>query len=307
MSWGLTCLEELKLRRTDVGIYKSEKGKEAILALYDQQLSRLACPYKDIWLNTTFGKTHLIETGNLMGEPLLVFHGGNATSAYNLLYFDFMLADYHIYAVDIIGHPGKSAETCLSSKGYGYGKWTSEVITELGYDSISCCSGSFGAGVLAKAMCIAPEKIKRALLYVPSGIKNAPAINSMSMMMPMIMYWITHKDKWLRKTMLPMAIIEDNITDDIYQTAKLSITHAKIKTGMPSNVDVALMKKCKAPTLVMAAEKDCLFPGEGVIKRAKEIIPNCTTYLIKGRGHMNIMTDEEKEMIREFFKCDNNV
>ncbi len=182
-----------------MGIYKSEKGKEAILALYDEQLSRIKCDYRDIWVNTTFGKTHLIETGNMSGEPLLVFHGGNATSAYNLLYFDFMMEDYHIYAVDIIGHPGKSAETCLSSKGYDYGEWASQVITELGYDSISCCSGSFGAGVLAKAMCVAPEKIKRALLYVPSGIKNAPAINSMSMMKPMIMYWITHKDKWLKK------------------------------------------------------------------------------------------------------------
>ena len=73
---------------------------------------------------------------------------------------------------------------------------------------------------------------------------------------------------------------------------------------MPSNVDGALMRKCKAPTLVMAAEKDCLFPAKGVLKRAREMIPNCTTYLIKGRGHMNFMTDEEKEMIRRFLKGD---
>ena len=285
-----------------MGIYKSQKGKEAILALYEEQLGRMKCSYNDIWINTTFGKTHLIETGNVKGEPLLVFHGGNATTAYNLLALDFLMEDYHIYAVDIIGHPGKSAETCLSSKGYDYGEWTSQVITELGYGSISCCSGSFGAGVLAKAMCVAPEKIKKAVLYVPSGIKNAPAINSISMMLPMVMYWFTQKDKWLRKTMLPLAITEDNITDDLYQTAKRSIRYAKVKTGMPSNVDAALMRKCNASTLVMAAENDCLFPGEGVIKRAKEIIPNCTTYLIKGRGHMNIMTDVEKEMIREFLK-----
>jgi len=63
------------------------------------------------------------------------------------------------------------------------------------------------------------------------------------------------------------------------------------------------MKKCNAPTLVMAEEKDCLFPGESVIKRAKDIIPNCITYLIKGRGNMSIMTDEEK-IIRAFLKSD---
>lgn len=281
-------------------IYKSEKGKEEILALYDKQLDRLKVAYSDKWVSTSFGRTHLIENGNPAGIPLLVFHGGNATTAYNLLFCDFLMEDFHIYAVDTIGHPGKSAEVSLSARNYDYGKWASEVISAIGYESISCFGGSFGAGILAKTMCVSPEKIKRAVLYVPSGIKNAPAINSMSMMIPMIMYWITHEDKWLKKCMLPMAVSEENITDDIYETAKLSINHSKVKIGMPSNVSEKYMKKCKAPTLVMAAEKDCLFPAKGVIPRAKRIIENCTTYLVEGRGHMSSLTEEEKQMITEF-------
>ena len=281
-------------------IYKSEKGKKAILDLYDDQLSRLKAPWKDVYADTSFGKTHIIETGNLSGEPLLVFHGGNATTAYNLLACDFIMKDFHIYAVDMVGHPGKSAETSLPAKGYDYGKWVGEVIDALKYDEISLFGGSFGAGVMAKTMCVCPDKIKRVVLYVPSGIKNAPAINSASMMLPMIAYWVTGKDKWLKKCMLPMAVTEDNITDDIYETAKLSIDYIKVKTGMPSDVDEDLMKKCNAPTLVMAAEKDCLFPGRGVIERAERIIPNCKTYLLEGRGHMNILTDEEKSMIVDF-------
>lgn len=175
-----------------------------------------------------------------------------------------------------------------------------EVISAIGYENICCFGGSFGAGILAKTMCAAPEKIKRAVLYVPSGIKNAPAINSINMMFPMIMYWITHEDKWLRKCMLPMAVTEEDITDDIYETAKLSITHSKVKTGMPGNVAEKDMKRCKAPTLVMAAEKDCLFPAKGVLPRANRIIENCTTYLLEGRGHMSSLTKEEKQMITEF-------
>ena len=69
---------------------------------------------------------------------------------------------------------------------------------------------------------------------------------------------------------------------------------------MPSNVDEQLMKKCNVPALVMAAEKDCLFPGKGVIERAQRIIPNCTAYLLEGRGHMKYLTDEEKKMIVDF-------
>ena len=78
-------------------IYKSEKGKEEILKLYDSQLSRLQAPWKEVYVDTSFVKTHIIETGNISREPLLVFHGGNATTAYNLLACDFIMNDFHIY------------------------------------------------------------------------------------------------------------------------------------------------------------------------------------------------------------------
>lgn len=283
-------------------IYKSEEGKKKILDLYDRQLGRLHIPYQDIYVNTSFGRTHLIDTGSSDGVPLLVFHGGNATTAYNLLACGFLFADFHIYAVDTIGHPGKSAENSLPASGYDYGFWAGEVIDALGFDSIRLFGGSFGGGIIAKTMCAVPDKVTKAVLYIPAGIKNAPAIRSANMLFPMIMYWITKEDKWLRKCFMPMAITEENITDDIYQTARLSIEYAKVKTAMPSDVDADRMRKCKAPALVMGAEKDCLFPGPGVIARAGKIIPNCETYLLRGRGHMHFLTDDEKEMIVKFLK-----
>lgn len=285
-----------------MSIYKTPKGKEEILKLYDKQLERLNIPYEDIYVMTSFGKTHLVETGNMNGIPLLLFHGGNATTAYNLLFCDFLLEEFHIYAVDTIGHPGKSDEASLSPYNYDYGKWAKEVIETIGYKSIRCFGGSFGAGIIAKTMCVAPEMIERTVLYIPSGISNAPAINSMSMMFPMILYWITHKDKWLKKCMLPMALCEENITDDIYMTAKLSIDYAKIKVGMPSDVSEEYMKKYRNPALVMAAEKDCLFPSSRVIPRAKKIIQNCKVHLLEKRGHIHTLKDAEKQMIIEFLK-----
>ncbi|MBQ3841357.1 MAG: alpha/beta hydrolase [Ruminiclostridium sp.] len=287
-----------------MSIYKSPEGKDKIIALYDAQLRRLKCPYSDVRVETSFGKTHIIKTGNAGGIPLLVFHGGNATTAYNLLACDFIMDDFLIYAVDTIGHPGKSAEVSLSPYNYDYGKWAGEVVSQLGYESMACLSGSFGAGIIAKMMCVCPEKVKRAVLYVPSGINNAPAISNMRMLLPMIAYWVTYKDKWLKRCILPLAITYDNITDDVYETAKLSITYSKVKTGMPSNVSEKLMKQCRAPALVMAAEKDCMFPAKRVIPRAQKIMNNCTTYLLKDRGHMNFLTDGEKKMIVDFLKKD---
>ena len=49
-----------------MGIYKSTKGKKVIVSLYEKQLKRIKGKYEDIYIDTSFGKTHLIETGNLL-------------------------------------------------------------------------------------------------------------------------------------------------------------------------------------------------------------------------------------------------
>ncbi len=283
-------------------IYKNAEGKNKVLGLYEEQLNRIGAEYKELYIDTAYGKTHLIETGNPEGIPLLVFHGGNATTALTLLECKFLFADFHIYAVDTIGHPGKSAENSLSHKNYEYGLWAKEVITALGYSRMKCFGGSYGAGIIVKTMGVSPDKVEKAVIYVPSGIKNAPAYKMINMMFPMIMYWITKKDQWLRKCILPMALTEDNINPELYLTAKYSIDYVKIKTGMPSDALAEDMMKCLAPTLVMAGEHDCLFPAKLVLPQAKKIIPNCTTYLLQGRGHMNYLTEEEKQMIIDFLK-----
>ena len=281
-------------------IYRNNAAKQAVLALYNQQMSELEKPYQDIYIQTSFGQTHVVETGNLTGKPLLVFHGGNATTAYNLKFCYFLLDDFHIYAVDTIGHPGKSAEKSLSPHNQDYGKWASEVITLLGYDKMACFGGSFGAGVLVKTMCVAPEKVARSALLVPSAIKNAPAYKSMNMLIPMIMYRITHKEEWFVKCLLPMSVTRENISADILMTGRCSIDNARIKTGMPHNERPDILCKYTNPVLVMAAEKDCLFPGKPILAQAAHVWPQSETYLLENRGHIHVLSASEEDKIKHF-------
>lgn len=281
-------------------IYRNEQSKKAVWKLYDRQMENLDAPYTDLYIDTSFGRTHLIECGNLTGKPLLVFHGGNATTAYNLKYCRFLLRDFHIYAVDTIGHPGKSAEVSLSPRNQDYGKWAVDVIKGLGFDRIACFGGSFGAGIVVKAMCVAPELIERSVLLVLSAIKNAPTYKSINMAFPMLMYTLTHKEKWFVRCILPMAITESNITEDILTTARSSIDNAKIKSVMPQNESCRNLCKYQNPVLVMAAEKDCLFPAKDVLLKAKKVWRQSERYLLKDRGHINELTNEEKKMIIDF-------
>ena len=278
-------------------IYRHAGGRDIVLALYDAQLEKLGARFNDIFIDTRFGKTHIVETGNMEGKPLLLLHGGNATTAYNLLSFRFLFEEFHVYAADIIGHPGKSAETCLAPESDDYGFWLSDVISALGFETVRCCGGSYGAGVLAKAIRVAPEKIERAAIIVPSGIRNAAA-GSMKMLPPLLMYRITHKEKYLIRCILPMALTEDNIDADTLETVRRTLLHVRVKAGMPRNIHLA--ERSAVPALVMAAERDCLFPASHVLPQAQRLFSQCTVYTLKRRGHMCTLTEEEKQMICVF-------
>lgn len=154
----------------------------------------------------------------------------------------FLLNDFNVYAVDTIGHPGKSDEVFLSHRGYDYGKWAGEVITQIGYDKISCFGGSFGGGILAKLMYIAPEKIDKAVLLVPAGISNAIPVSTVLMMFPLLQYKITKQEKYLVKTALYMALHENVLDEDTRNILKDSFDQVKTKIGMPTNIGA---KNCK--------------------------------------------------------------
>jgi pimeloyl-ACP methyl ester carboxylesterase len=282
-------------------VYKSKHGENVLIELYDKQLKSLNVAYEDLYVQTRFGQSHLVKLGNSNGKPLLLFHGGNSTTPYYLATFKTLFENFCIYAVDTIGHPGKSAQTVLSAKTMEYGEWASDVIDGLGFEKMICMGGSFGGGILAKLMCVAPEKIEKSILIVPSGIANVSTLNiAVKMGIPMIFYILTKKDYWLKKAILPMAIDEKNIDADTYEMVKISFEHVNVKTGMPSNVNIEIFKKCSAPTLLIPAEKDCMFPGKNIVKKMENSPHNFKIHLLRNQGHMFSLSADEMNMIKEF-------
>ena len=283
--------------------YKSKIGEKKIIELYNRQLQTLNIQYEDLYVKTRFGKSHLIKLGNLNSKPLLMFHGGNSTTPFYLSGFKYLFEHFCIYAVDTIGHPGKSDQINLSAKSLEYGEWASDVIESLDFKKMNCMGGSFGGGVLVKLMCVAPEKIGKAVLIVPSGIANVSTFNiTMKMGLPMMLYILTKKDYWLKKSILPIAINEINIDDETYEMVKSSFEYVQVKTGMPSNVNLELLKKGNVPILVMPAEKDCMFPGKNIVKKVEKTLPHFKIHLLKNQGHMFKLSVEEMNMIKIFLE-----
>lgn len=89
-------------------IYRSPAGRQLILQQYEQILSHWPPPNAFHQIDTGFGNTFVIESGSNTGPPLVLLHGSASNSAMWLGDAMLLGQTHHIYAVDIIGNPGKA-------------------------------------------------------------------------------------------------------------------------------------------------------------------------------------------------------
>jgi pimeloyl-ACP methyl ester carboxylesterase len=255
-------------------IYNSSEGKANILKIYNSFQHRLGVTFEDRSVKTRFGQTHVLVTGPEKGMPIVVTHGGNsiAPQALGGLLPLIKLERYQIYAPDTIGHPGKSDQNRLSANDMSYGKWLFDVLDGLGLDTAFFIGGSYGAGILLRLAAYAPHRITKLALVVPSGIVTPP-LQAMAfrITLPYLIYLLHPSRHNLIRAVRWMG---NDIDDNALQLIEAVFQHVRVEAAMPRPVSKAELEKFTAPTMVIAAENDALFPGKAVANRAKQIFHN---------------------------------
>jgi pimeloyl-ACP methyl ester carboxylesterase len=279
-------------------IYRSPEGEAEIHAIYDRQLARLKLPCESLMVNTLFGNTHVLAFGpQVFGNthvlafgpqaapPVVVLQGGNTTSPITLSWLRTLIDKYRVYAPDTIGHPGKSAPVRLSPRNDSYGQWLVEVLDTLGLKQPPLLGGSYGAGILLRAAVYAPERISKAVLFIPSGLVSIPISTMLYLLVWLGLYRLAPTRSRLKRILWPM-FKDEPIDEEVLEITEAVFRHVHIESEMPRNVRREELIRFKAPTLVMAAEKDGLFPAEKVVKRAHEVFPNLVAAeVIPGATH----------------------
>lgn len=266
-------------------IYRSPEGEAEIHAIYDRQLERLQLSYASCMVDTRFGKTHLLALGPQTAPPLVVLQGGNTTSPTTLGWIEPLIEKYRVYAPDTIGHPGKSAPVRLSPHDNSYGQWLVDLLDALGLQQPPLVGGSYGAGILLRAAVYAPERIGKAVLFIPSGLVSIPVRTMITLLWWMGRYRLSPTPERLKRVLRPMFKYEP-IDKELIEITEAVFRLVHIESEMPRNVRRDKLVKFRAPTLVMAAEKDALFPAKAVVKRARDVLPNLVAAeVIAGATH----------------------
>ena len=143
---------------TPEAIYRTPQGEAEIRALYDEALAGLGLGYESLSVRTRLGDTHVLAIGPEDASPLLFLPGGNFLNPTCLGWFLPLANTHRLYAPDIVGQPGRSAQERPSPKGDGHAFWVEDVLDGVGLrERVPLVGLSYGAGLAIRTMGLAPR------------------------------------------------------------------------------------------------------------------------------------------------------
>ncbi len=252
--------------------FSSEQAKERILDLYHEKLNQLAVSYEFRTIETSFGDTNVIITGNPSSRPLVLLHGSNGCAPVAIEACIELVDYFRIYAVDVVGQPNMSAESRPDMNGDAYGQWMYEVLSCLHVRDAILAGFSFGGFVCLKTLAFDEKHIARAFLMMPAGIVNGNPFEAIrKVFLPMKMYMWKKKAKYVDRFL--SALFTEN---DKFAKAFLAevFLHFKMDFTQVPLIKKENAAKIKTPLHLITASDDLFFPGPKMLKRASAIFPS---------------------------------
>lgn len=266
-------------------LFKSESGKQAIFQLYDEKLESLNIDYAYQTVNTSFGATNLIVTGNPENPPLIIVHGSNGCAPIALETWPNLAKAYQVFAVDVLAQPNKSTETRLSMQDDAYGKWMNEIIHQLNLEAVTMAGFSFGRLVILKTLEFDESKIKEVYLSSPAYIVNGnPLQLLLRVFLPMKRFMKSQRPELVEKFLSSVFTAPDPFA--LAYLSKVFLEFEMDFTPVPV-IDTRKAKRISTPITIFAAQNDLMFPGKKMLKRASRIFPSLKeSTLIAGAKHV---------------------
>lgn len=261
-------------------IYRGEEGKQMIQSQYEAYLKSMGVGFQRVFVETRFGKTHMLIAGPERGKPLFILQGGNCINPMTLSWFSGLFENYRIYAPDTIGHPGYSDQQRISATDDSFALWVSDLMDYFQMEKSAFVGPSYGGGIILRLAAFLPNKIACAVLLSPAGVILGSKWKMIQkILLPMLLFKTNSSRQQLMKvtnamSQGSMAHIDQEIIGNIFR-------HVKLEQDMPKLTEKRELLNYSAPTMVLAGEHDIFFPSGKVIPTVKAIIPN----LIKAESY----------------------
>ncbi len=269
-----------RIKKEPASVFRSKKGRQRIIEQYEKLLSLFDFLYFEQYVDTSYGPTYVLESGAQDLPPLFLFHGSSSNSASWFADIKELTKTCHVFAVDLIGDAGHSAETRPDMRSDGYAVWIGEIFDALGVRKASVMGNSLGAWMCLKFASVFPGKVDKAVLLAASGI--APV--RPSFVFQLILYSLRGRKG--AEAIMRMVCGNDSLPQEVLAyTAIISENYLPYTGNVPVLRDSELAR-LTMPVLYIAGEDDKLTNVPKCINRLKKLLPQPTISLLKNTGHV---------------------
>lgn len=263
-------------------VFKTQEGKNDVMKHYDLFLEKWALSYEKLYIDTKYGKTFIIASGEKSNPPLILLHGSGMNSVMWLRDIKEYSHNYRVYAVDIPGEPGKSDENRPSLSGSYYAKWLKDIFDYLSLEKANVVGISLGAWLAIKFSVSYPEKVSKLVLLCPSGVGN----QKKSFIFKAAFYTLLG-EKGIDK--LYYKINGDQpIPEEMLKYQKLigkSFNYRRETIPIFSDNELKLLTM---PTVLFVGAKDIMLYSDESARRFGELLPHAEINIVADAGHSNV-------------------
>lgn len=265
-------------------IYKSPVGEREIMALYDAALARWPVAHETFSLATRHGETFLIASGERLAPPLILLHGAasNAVSwAGDVAAYS---SHFRVYAVDIPGDPGKSAQNRLPWAGPGYAEWLEDVLGGLNARKAALLGLSQGGWTALKFATYRPERVDRLVLLTPGGVVPTKSSFILSAIV------LSMFGRWGAERLNRKVFGKQPMHPEVARFMNVIMTHHIARIDKEYIFSDAELKRLDMPVLLLGGTEDVIRPMPAVVARMEKLVPKLEATLIPNMGHVLINT-----------------
>lgn len=261
---------------------------------YTDAVKQLGVEVNERYLETRHGETHVLLAGPASGDPVIIFHGGNATNPMTLGWYAGLAEEYRLIAPDIIGQPGYSAETRVDPNGDGYGEWVVDLLDAFKFQAAPMVGTSYGSGIILRTAAVAPERIDRTALVVPAGFGTGSLISMMHVGLPAILYRFLGQE-WLLERVLTSMVTQPEPDPVVRETIAASLRYVRLEREFPGATADEL-DGFTAPVALFVGENDPFFPPDVIVPHAHSRLSNLSK-IVTLDGEKHILSPEAQEKV----------
>lgn len=273
-------------------VFDSTDKKALFINSYNNTLKLWDVQFEEIDVETNYGIAHVVMAGPKTGEPLVLFHGTDASSTMWFPNVKEFSKDHRVYAIDFPLEAGKSVSNRIKLTNKQTALFYNEVFNHFQMKDINLLGISRG-GWLVMYLALQPYiAVKKIVLLSPA--QTFGNVQNVGKVLSGVNLKMFPSEKSTNRFFKAFSYYPDKINADfkeqLYLAYKYGNSRPRLLTMWPFSKKK--LESLQIPVLVMIGDHDVV-NGEEIFVKVHKYIPNAETAVIKDAGHFLSMDQPE--------------